>query len=762
MTPQQLVNNVLIGGGVTASNIQYTGSANAIGHFDGINCNVGLDSGIILTTGTILDVPAGQGPQGPNDLTGAGVDNNEPGEPLLAAAAGNPSFNAAKLEFDFVPQSDTIKFNYVFASEEYLEFVGGTVNDAFGFFISGPNPAGGNYTNQNIALIPGTTTTIDINNVNATSNSAYYVDNGDGNTAPQNGSNQYIQYDGRTTVLEARAVVTCGETYHIVIAISDIGDGILDSGVFLEAASFSSPGIEISSDLSFQGTAGNDSTLFEGCTDATLWFVRTDSIPFSQTVPLGISGTATNGTDYTGIPNAITFPPGQDSVSITMSALFDGIAEGLETIQVNISVPTNCAFNIEDSIIIYIQDVDSLQVGLPQQTTQCPNSNVTLTPTVTGGNANYDYLWNTGETTQTIQVNPSTTTSYHVTVTDTCGQVASDTTLVTVQTVTPVQVTIDNDTLVHCPNLPIDLDAIATNGYGGNTFVWSTGATTQQVTVQPATTTIYSVTVTDQCGFTATDSATVTIQEIPLFVDAGRDQTICKGDTVNLHAVASGGFGTNYSYKWSTNEVTQGITVQPNTTTEYIVQAADECGEYKASDTVVVHVNIVQAAFVASGVLEENLPIHFTNLSVGATSYFWDFGNSETSTETHPSTIYDSDGGYLVMLVAVNDTNGCVDTLIQGLNINPEFFFYAPNTFTPDGDEFNQNFFGVGTGIASYRMQIFDRWGELIFETNDAQEYWDGTYKGRIASTGTYVYKFRIKNLRDEVKEYVGHVQLLR
>ncbi|KXJ04386.1 hypothetical protein AC249_AIPGENE9558, partial [Exaiptasia diaphana] len=159
MTPQQLVNNVLIGGGVTASNIQYTGSANAIGHFDGVNCNVGLDSGIILTTGTILDVPADQGPHGPNDLGGAGVDNNEPGEPLLAAAAGNPSFNAAKLEFDFVPQSDTIKFNYVFASEEYLEFVGGTVNDAFGFFISGPNPAGGNYTNQNIALIPGTTTT---------------------------------------------------------------------------------------------------------------------------------------------------------------------------------------------------------------------------------------------------------------------------------------------------------------------------------------------------------------------------------------------------------------------------------------------------------------------------------------------------------------------------------------------------------------------------------------------------------------------------
>jgi len=122
-TPTQLVQNVLIGAGVNASNVLFTGVPNAIGYFDGSNTNVGLNSGIILTSGTVLNT--GDGPFGPNNSGSSGVDNGAPGEPLLAAAAGNGSFNAARLEFDFVPQSDSISFNFVFGSEEYLEFVNG-------------------------------------------------------------------------------------------------------------------------------------------------------------------------------------------------------------------------------------------------------------------------------------------------------------------------------------------------------------------------------------------------------------------------------------------------------------------------------------------------------------------------------------------------------------------------------------------------------------------------------------------------------------
>lgn len=104
-TPAQLVQDVLLGNGVTVSNITFTGSASAIGFFNGVNTNIGLDSGIVMTTGTIF---APQGPQGPNGSGSNGTDNGFPGDPDLTTIAGVQTFNAAILEFDFVPQADTI------------------------------------------------------------------------------------------------------------------------------------------------------------------------------------------------------------------------------------------------------------------------------------------------------------------------------------------------------------------------------------------------------------------------------------------------------------------------------------------------------------------------------------------------------------------------------------------------------------------------------------------------------------------------------
>ena len=246
-SPAQLVENVLVGGGVDISNVVYTGSPNAIGSFNAASTNLGLNSGILLTTGTVLNSTTlfgnQQGPFGPNDTGSGGIDNNEPGYQLLTDIVGFDTHNAAVLEFDFVPQSDSVKFRYVFGSEEYPENVGGDVNDVFAFFISGPGFGGV----VNMATIPGSNNIISINTVNngdantgPCQNCGYYVNNGDGNSAPQNGSDAYIQYDGFTTVIEATAKVDCGETYHLKIAIADVTDGILDSGIFLEANSLTS------------------------------------------------------------------------------------------------------------------------------------------------------------------------------------------------------------------------------------------------------------------------------------------------------------------------------------------------------------------------------------------------------------------------------------------------------------------------------------------------------------------------------------------
>ena len=237
-TKTQLVKNVLLGPGVVASNISYTGSDSAIGFFDGTLTNLGLDSGIILTSGS---VHAAIGPNNTSGATGGtGVFGAGPGDVDLTNISGTQTYDAAVLEFDFIPNADTIKFRYVFGSEEYLEYVG-SFNDVFAFLISGVTTT---LAPTNIALIPGTTTPVSVNNVNTFSNPSYYFDNGDGNIG--NAANGLtIQYDGFTKPLTAVYKVECGEKYHIKLAVADAGDGVLDSGVFLEAGSFSSAGNSI-------------------------------------------------------------------------------------------------------------------------------------------------------------------------------------------------------------------------------------------------------------------------------------------------------------------------------------------------------------------------------------------------------------------------------------------------------------------------------------------------------------------------------------
>jgi len=143
MTPEQLVKNVLLGTGVTAYNITYAGHPISIGHFSGPT-NLGLQSGVLLTSGDINVAP------GPNNSGSAGFDANLGDDPDLTAISslyspsGNPipTYDYCVLEFDFIPQSDTLRFRYVFASEEYHEYSNSTVNDVFAFFISGPGITG--------------------------------------------------------------------------------------------------------------------------------------------------------------------------------------------------------------------------------------------------------------------------------------------------------------------------------------------------------------------------------------------------------------------------------------------------------------------------------------------------------------------------------------------------------------------------------------------------------------------------------------------
>lgn len=242
--------STLAGPGVSVFNVTHLGDSLSIGSFSSAGNAPGLASGLLLSTG-----PVGIA-IGPNSANNAGAYFNRAGDSLLAGFTAAPLFDASVLEFDFVPQSDTVRFRYVFASEEYPEFVCSNYNDIFAFFISGPGISG----TSNMAVLPGSGAAVAINSINGgsmgssvtvsapcdTFNVGLYVDNLGG---------QVLQYDGYTAVMQAVAAVIPCETYHLKIVIADAGDGFYDSGVFLEAGSMVSTPVVL---------AGNDTAVCSG------------------------------------------------------------------------------------------------------------------------------------------------------------------------------------------------------------------------------------------------------------------------------------------------------------------------------------------------------------------------------------------------------------------------------------------------------------------------------------------------------------------
>ncbi|NVN94494.1 MAG: T9SS type A sorting domain-containing protein [Bacteroidetes bacterium] len=229
-----LIANYLSGPGVTISNVKFNGNDTAIigemiGYyeFSGLTPSFGIDTGIIISTGGVT------GAIGPNNTGSMTAPTNTSvyfDSTLQSLIPNHTLTEAAVLEFDFTPLTDTlIACRFVFGSEEYPEFVNTQFNDVFGFFINGPNPLGGLFVNQNLALIPGTNMPITIDNVNDSVNSSYYINNLGG---------QNLQYDGYTTPFLLQQVVTPGQSYHFKVGVADAGDRAYDSGVFLKIKSF--------------------------------------------------------------------------------------------------------------------------------------------------------------------------------------------------------------------------------------------------------------------------------------------------------------------------------------------------------------------------------------------------------------------------------------------------------------------------------------------------------------------------------------------
>jgi gliding motility-associated-like protein len=701
LTPTQLVNNVLLGGGITASNVTYTGYLNGIGEFTAPGAtNLGMTGGIYLTSGSVLvNDPLGfgggtDGPSGPGsnmqsiDQNGSfPPDNGDVDLQNLMTSMGvmQPTADAAVLEFDFIPTSDTIKFRYRFGSEEYNEWVStpgvGSYNDIFGFFLTGittPLPT------TNIALIPGTSTPVCIFNVNngtATPSSGpcvnctYYNDNA--------GGSMDVVYDGLTVVLTAVYPVICGETYHIKLAVADVGDHVLDSGVFLEAGSFSSAGgVSISSNVNW---SNNDTILYEGCNGAEVTFVRYGDISAAANMTYTLTGTATTLVDYTGLNGTLNFAANQDSVTIPVNALADGLVEGLETITITVNNVTLCG-GIQSSVYtFYINEPPVLVVDAgPDQTLNCSTlqSGAPLNAAGNGGIAPLTYQWLGG---------------------------------------------------------PASANAIVfTPGY-------------------------HFVTCTDFCGQTATDSLNITvIGTNPIAVVASNDTTICQGNMVNLTSLAIGGNG-GIVYTWSDGSHSQNLSVIPPNTITYTVTVNDACG-VSASESVVVTVDPVHASFI-HGFTAVDGEVALANQSIPAGStYVWNFGDGTTSTDQDPTNhVYTVAGTYTITLIVTNP-NGCVDSVSHEIVIHADSYIYIPNAFTPgNADGLNDIFQVYGLGFTNGVLKIFDRWGEELYTDAEGILTWNGAKHDKsLYPQGVYAFRVDYTDGQGKDKVIYGHVNLIR
>ncbi len=161
-----------------------------------------------------------------------------------------------------------------------------------------------------------------------------------------------------------------------------------------------------------------------------------------------------------------------------------------------------------------------------------------------------------------------------------------------------------------------------------------------------------------------------------------------------------------------------------------------------------------------------NPEFHTLNTSSNASIYDWNFGDGETSNVFNPSHTYTEDAGNYVIRLIANNAGNCPDTAFLTVTIEDELIFYVPNTFTPDGDEFNNVFFPVftsGFDPFNYTLTVYNRWGETLFESNDTKVGWDGTYNGELCKSGIYTWTIRFKSSKSDKKiTERGHIQLLK
>jgi gliding motility-associated-like protein len=470
--------------------------------------------------------------------------------------------------------------------------------------------------------------------------------------------------------------------------------------------------------------------------------------------------TAPTGAQYS-IDNGATFQA---------SNIFNNLCDG----DYEIVVEDNIGCLVEDEANIWQPNPLTLQ--LTDDTTVCYGYNYQLVAIGEGGAQPYTLQWSEGTTTtDTLDIVAESTETYTVDIVDDNGCTAPQLS-VTVTVIPLLDISVLADTII-CPDGVATLVATGIDGLPGYDYVWNNGETGSTINVSPDQTTTYTATVTDQCQDNASGDVVVDIYDLPEVSFEADNLTGCVPQEITFtNTTPANQVGSNCYWTINGQDIIgcNEITYEFNSPFCYdvtlTVESPEGCSNSEMyNDYICIDDDpIANFTYTPNDLTIIKNVADLINTSVNATDYIWTIQGQGTTNEVNPTVAFNGlqeAQDVTICLEAISEY-GCTDEICADITINDEFTIYVPNTFTPDDDQYNQNFvpqLSPSIELKEYQLIIFNRWGEVLFESFNYKVGWDGKYGGNLVKDGTYVWQIKlIEGSSRNERFYTGHVNILR
>ncbi|MFH2142092.1 MAG: PKD domain-containing protein, partial [Bacteroidota bacterium] len=520
------------------------------------------------------------------------------------------------------------------------------------------------------------------------------------------------------------------------------------------------------------GTYNVTVTDFNGCT-------ITQSIILSEPTQITYTTTTTPASCFGGSDGNATIIVSNGTPPYTYFWSNGGMGSSLNNIQpgiYSVTVTDNQGCTVSASATVLEPDKVIASIGSDRWI--CIGETTTLNTSATGGTPGYTYQWCHGPTGNSIDVSPIITTQYCVKAID-INDCESGLKYVTVFVYEPISISVSADKYEICIGDPVILNTTVSGGNGNYNYTLTNNGNTITLpfTDYPQGSITYEILASDNCG-SPTDQASVDIIVNPLPPVSFMPDTTqgCRPLAVNFIEISpvSGqiynwNFGDDNSYNTSNLKDPLHIYEYDGTYTVSLTVTSDKgCKNTKVNADLITVYPIPNAKFIADPEVASIIKpiVFFENLSSGAINYHWMFGDGDSSLNVSPYHQYAGLEGVYIVELRVESEFGCKDTIFNSVIIRDEYTFYAPTAFSPDNDLVNDEFFIIGHGIDENKFQllIYDRWGEVIFDTEDVNGKWNGKAKNgnKKCETGTYIWVAIFKDMQGIERQESGAVTIIR